>query len=726
MKKFFSIIIFLTIIILGFFLIILSTKGIQTKKFNNIITQKIKQSNKNINIEFNLIRFKLDIKELSLFLETNNPLIYYRDAAIPTNKIKVYVEFFSILKNDTKIEKILLSFKEIEIDQLKKISFSFKPSNFKSFLNNNIKEGILDAGIEVYFEDNSVQNFIARGSAKNLSIRITDNINLNKTNFSFFADKSDILVKNFLSESNLFNIKDGDLKIKFAPELSLSSNFKSEFSYDSKLKNFKNSIKKINILKNLTYLKGLSNNSLNISFDTTYKIKNYDFKSNGKISKANIIFDKPFDNFLSKNKFEQISFENSQIKINFNSKNNNTSVTGNYLIPNSKPMPFNIKNISIGENFKTDLEFDYLDKIELNLINYEKPKNTISKISLAANKTKQKITINNFVLKESKNLVSFKNLILNKGKIISIQNIKVKTSQNDKKNNDFMLEFGKKILIKGSKLDATNLPKILKQKNNNKSFSKINKEIEIDLNTVIAPLSENLKNFKLIGTIQNGKFVKISSKGSFGGGNFLDISMKNDEKNKKKYLEIYSDITRPLLTEYNFFKGLKDGKLLFSSVIGESSTNSKLKIEDFKVVNAPGMIKLLSLADLGGLADLAAGEGISFDILEIKMEKTQDTLKLNEILAIGPSISVLMEGYQDSNLTSLRGTLIPAKTLNKMISRIPVIGNIVIPKEVGEGLFGISFKMKGPPGKLKTTINPIRTITPRFIQKIIDKNKKTK
>ena len=102
-----------------------------------------------------------------------------------------------------------------------------------------------------------------------------------------------------------------------------------------------------------------------------------------------------------------------------------------------------------------------------------------------------------------------------------------------------------------------------------------------------------------------------------------------------------------------------------------------------------------------------------------------ELLKLNEILALGPSISVLMEGYQDGNgIISLRGTLVPAKTLNKMISKIPVIGDIVIPKEVGEGLFGISFKMKGPPGKIKTTINPIRTITPRFIQKIIDKKKK--
>ena len=105
------------------------------------------------------------------------------------------------------------------------------------------------------------------------------------------------------------------------------------------------------------------------------------------------------------------------------------------------------------------------------------------------------------------------------------------------------------------------------------------------------------------------------------------------------------------------------------------------------------------------------------------MEKNNDTLKLNEIIALGPSVSVLMEGYQNSKTTSLRGTLVPAKMLNIMISKIPVLGDIIIPKEAGEGLFGISFKIKGPPGKIKTSINPIRTVTPRFIQKIIDKNK---
>ena len=291
-------------------------------------------------------------------------------------------------------------------------------------------------------------------------------------------------------------------------------------------------------------------------------------------------------------------------------------------------------------------------------------------------------------------------------------------------NNDFSIQWDDRITIKGNRFDATNLYKFLNQQDKNNKFKNINTNIEIDFKNIKIPLSEKLENFRLIGEIKKGKFIKISSKGDFGENNFLDISLKKDKASEKRFLEIYSDLTRPLLTEYSFFKGLTGGKLLYTSLIDGSKSNSKLKIEDFKVVNAPGVIKLLSLADLGGLVDLAEGEGLSFDLLEIDMEKDKNILKLNEILALGPSMSVLIEGYQDNTgLTSLRGTLVPAKTLNKMISKIPVIGNIVIPKEVGEGLFGISFKMKGPKGDVKTTINPIRTLTPRFIQKIVDRNK---
>ena len=100
-------------------------------------------------------------------------------------------------------------------------------------------------------------------------------------------------------------------------------------------------------------------------------------------------------------------------------------------------------------------------------------------------------------------------------------------------------------------------------------------------------------------------------------------------------------------------------------------------------------------------------------------------MRIEELYAIGPAISLLMEGYVESDdLVSLRGTLVPATTINRTLSSIPLIGDILVGKKVGEGVFGVSFKIKGPPNKLKTTVNPVKTLTPRFITRTLEKIKK--
>ena len=84
-----------------------------------------------------------------------------------------------------------------------------------------------------------------------------------------------------------------------------------------------------------------------------------------------------------------------------------------------------------------------------------------------------------------------------------------------------------------------------------------------------------------------------------------------------------------------------------------------------------------------------------------------------------------MSGYiENDNLVSLKGTLVPATTINKTIAKIPILGDILIGKKSGEGVFGVSFKIKGPPKDLKTTVNPIKTLTPRFITRTLEKIKK--
>ena len=148
-------------------------------------------------------------------------------------------------------------------------------------------------------------------------------------------------------------------------------------------------------------------------------------------------------------------------------------------------------------------------------------------------------------------------------------------------------------------------------------------------------------------------------------------------------------------------------------------------ITDFKVSKVPALAKLLTLASLQGIADTLSGEGVRFDSFEMQSTTIDNLMEIDEALALGPAISILLDGYVDKGkIVSLRGTLVPATKLNSIIATIPVVGDILVGKKTGEGVVGVSFKMKGPPKDIKTTVNPIKTLTPRFIVRAVEKMKK--
>ena len=708
------------ILFLIFFILILSTQGVETERFNKLITNKIAKS-KNIKLELQSINFKLDLKELSLFIETQNPKINYNNKAIPAESIKVYIDFIPLLKTDLEIKKINIFLNELNYSQLNNLSNFIKPSNFKNFFINKIKKVKLISEIELFLGNNGeIKNYIIKGKVTDLKANLFKDITLSNTNLSFFADREDILIKNIYGKIDDIEINNGDIKLNLVNGTKLNSNFITNINLNSKkIKRFDEVLKIFNLGGNFKELIGNFSNNISINLDETYKLTNYNYSLSGELKKSKIELFQAIKSSFRIEEIKEIFLSDIQVGLDLSKKNFKLDVNGKYSFDNLSFLQLDLESIFQSDITEIYANFDYKDSFDLDLINYKKPKDEIAKVSLELEKNKNITHIKKFSFKEKKNLINISNLKFKDNNFESFKTVDINT-----KNNNFSIRWDKKIMIKGNSFDATNLPKLLSQQGKSNNFKKINTNIEIDFINIKAPLSEKLRNFRLIGEIKKGKFIKISSKGDFGGNNFLDISLKKDNNSEKRFLEIYSDLTRPLLSEYSFFKGLSGGNLLYTSLIDGPRSNSKLKIENFKVINAPGVIKLLSLADLGGLADLAEGEGLSFDVLEINMEKDEKILQLKEILALGPSMSVLIEGYQDnSGLTSLKGTLVPAKTLNKLISKIPVIGNIVIPKEVGEGLFGISFKMKGPKGNIKTTINPIRTLTPRFIQKIVDRNK---
>ena len=372
------------------------------------------------------------------------------------------------------------------------------------------------------------------------------------------------------------------------------------------------------------------------------------------------------------------------------------------------------------------IDFDLAENILLELINFKSNHKSGSNIKSDFNFTNKNFIFNYINFTEGKNSISIKDLNLNnKHEIKSISSIDVLTFNKNIEKNNFKIQFKKKISISGKKYDTSYLFKQLSSNSKKNPLKNFTKDIVINIDSLITKSKLPINNFSLIGRINKGKFEKLSAKSEFSKNKYLDISLKKN-KNNKKILEVYSDLPQVLLADYKFFEGIKGGKLLYNSIFNENESTSIVTIENFKVNKAPAFAKLLTLADLGGIADLLSGGGISFDILEIKMKNDNNVNTIEEILALGPSVSLLMDGYieKKSGLISLSGTVVPAKTLNRLISKIPVVGNILVGNKLGEGVFGVSFKMKGLPGKIKTTVNPVKTLTPRFITRALEKMKK--
>lgn len=721
-------IIFTFLLLIGLFL---STKGYESNIFNNKIIKEAIKIEPNIQLELEKIKIKFNPKSLNILLTTNNPKISYFDIDLPIKQFDIYIDIIHLIKLDFKIQNVKLKIDKINIDSIKKLIVRIKPSNFKSFLINNVIDGAIEGNLDLKFkEDFEIENYKLDATGSKLNINF-NKLKLKNLTFSIFAENNLFYIKEIKTHLNGIPISNGIVEINKNKDIIIEGSFQTKPKVNKKiLENILLNLNKKDYIKESFLINGDVLGKFKLKFSNSLELLDYNYYFTGTVDNSSIkLKNKVKLDQLSKG-ISQIFLDKAKFKASF-SKNEKSSfnIEGLYKIDEENYEKFKYDLDFSDEKKKNKLLIYFTPAINLSSLNYVKKAGVAANITSEFQISKNSIDITSFEYKENKNLIFLKNLSLSKNyQFKKLSNITIKTFKNKKENNNLEIIFNERILIKGSKYDATNLIKQISKKKNNSLLKKINKKLEIKLDTIITAYPDPLNGFSLIGEIKKGKLVKILSKSEFSNNKFLDIILKNEPKTNKKILEVYSDLPEPILSNYAFFKGLEGGDLLYTSTFDEIQSSSNLIINNFRVIKAPGFAKLLSLADFGGMTDLLSGSGLSFDALEIKMKNDDKVLKIEELYAVGPSISIILQGYVDNQtgLVSLRGTMVPAKTLNKLISKIPVLGKILIPKEVGEGLFGVSFKMKGYPGKIKTSVNPIKTITPRFITKALEKRKKVK
>ena len=721
-------VIFLLIILL---IIYLSFIGINTKKFNESITNRILKINKKIDLNLKDIKFLLNPLNFTAKITTKDPTIFLGNKELQIRNIKTNISLKSLFFNKFLLDEIKISTKPILLNDVILLARSFGNSTELFLLDKATKDGFLVADIILKFDDKGKidSNYQINGSIKNGKFNFLNRLSVNNLNLNFSIDKKKYFLKKINAEVNDVQFSSPLIEVIEKKDL-----FFVKGNITTSKKNFNQNqlnrmFAKFPIISNIE--NSIFSTENKISFNINKKLKFNDLKIKTKINFDQLILK---NNFINLKKYlpnfnELINFENHKVIINYDKDKLKIKGKGKVLIKNKFDF-INYQIIKKNDKFLFDTKINLKNsKLLIDFLDYEKKENLEASIKIKGNfKNNNSINFDLVSFEEKNNKILLNNLNLRQDfKINNIDSFNFNYLNNKNIKNKLILKKINKIYtIEGESFDATKLiDKIMESKDENSTlFNNFNSKINLKINKTYINEVDFINTLSGVLNFKNNKIDDLDLRSTFPNGKMINLSIKTNNQ-KEKITKLFTDHPKPLIKRYDFIKGFEEGSLDYYSISKEGVSNSELIIDNFKVKEVPVFAKILSLASLQGIADLLTGEGIRFTDFEMKFSNSKGLTTIEEMYAIGPAVSILMDGYIESNkLLSLRGTLVPATTINRSIASIPLLGDILIGKKTGEGVFGVSFKIKGKSNNIKTTVNPIKTLTPRFITRTLEKIKK--
>ncbi len=145
----------------------------------------------------------------------------------------------------------------------------------------------------------------------------------------------------------------------------------------------------------------------------------------------------------------------------------------------------------------------------------------------------------------------------------------------------------------------------------------------------------------------------------------------------------------------------------------------ELRVNNFELVDAPILARILSIASIRGFSDTMAGEGIAFDRMRALGLINGDVVTVDKAIIAGPSLGLTFTGEVDldQKLFDLSGVLAPAYAINSAFGDIPLVGEWLVSRQ-GEGVIGVTFTVRGPMDETRVMVNPLSALTPGVLRRI--------
>jgi hypothetical protein len=224
--------------------------------------------------------------------------------------------------------------------------------------------------------------------------------------------------------------------------------------------------------------------------------------------------------------------------------------------------------------------------------------------------------------------------------------------------------------------------------------------------------------------VYDGTLVRQATvAGVLEGADEMILRLDNGARVDTRVLTLASNNAGGVLSALDVTDHMVGGTLRLDAVIDDGLPGhpvvGRFTVEDFHIVDAPALAKLLNVFTLTGAIEMLQGKGMPFGRFDAPFTYIDGILELDGARATSLSMGLTMNGAIDidNDMVDIEGTIVPAYLLNTALSGIPVIGDILTGPD-GEGVFAATYQMEGARTDPDVFVNPLAALAPGILREL--------
>jgi hypothetical protein len=284
--------------------------------------------------------------------------------------------------------------------------------------------------------------------------------------------------------------------------------------------------------------------------------------------------------------------------------------------------------------------------------------------------------------------------------------------------------------VSGAAFDARNLISgMFKQDAGNapagkKAASQLPVNVDAQFTRVYANRGEVLTDVKAKLTVLANTVQEADIHGTFLNG--APATIKISPAGQQRDMRVVIGDAGAALRAANLYSKASGGQLELSAQLGNAEDPSvrrgMLVIRNFAVRDETALREIERSDRTKTKAPAGPrNQGFTFTRLTVPFSTDRTFVRIGDSLLKGPEMGATVQGVirKRDGAIDIGGTIIPAYSLNSALGEIPLFGDILTGGK-GQGVFGLTFALRGTMQKPEFIVNPVSALAPGFLRRIFE------